>query len=456
MERPNRNFSASPLKLYLGLSVIAAPLYHLLRLYRLRRGKECAQRWHERFGRTDMVRPAGRLVWFHAASIGESHALMALIHEVLAEANDIHVLITTHSLTSAQLLAERLPPRAMHQFAPYDARGPVSRFLSHWQPDVAIWAESELWPRLLLETARHDAPMLLVNARVSRRTAVRWRRWPHVVRNLLTPFDEVLVQEETLAHLLQDVGVPTERLRVVGSLKEELAPLTVVQADLSDALACLEGRSRWLAASTHEGEETVLVDAHQRAFGREGDAPLLVIAPRHPHRGPKIARMLQAQGWRTGLRSLGQRPTSDIEIYIADTLGEMGIWYRLCPMAFVGGSLVPAGGHNPYEPIQLGCSVIHGAAVYNFRDIYQRLDRCGGALLATSAEAVAQAVLHLQDDAARGAVVRAAFETLQFSARATSATMSAVRGRLPQPTGYARRALPIRADMMQSNGSACD
>lgn len=431
MEIHKKHFWVSPLKLYLGFSAISAPLYHVIQRSRLRQGKECAQRRRERFGITDLVRPEGRLVWFHAASIGESFALFDLIRAVLAEAEDIHVLVTTNSLTSGRLLVERLHHRAVHQFAPYDTRGAVNCYLSHWRPDVAIWAESELWPRLLRETSSRDIPMLLVNARVSLRTLKRWRRWPHVVFDLLKPFHRILVQEHTLAHVLQEVGVPRERLDVVGSLKEDRSPLDASPKKLADMTERLEGRARWLAASTHEGEETALVEAHEKAFGRGGSAPLLVIAPRHPQRGPEIARELQGQGWRVGLRSNGEEPTTDTEIYIADTLGEMGIWYRLCPVAFVGGSLEPVGGHNPYEPVQLGCAVIHGTEVSNFADIYQRLKHCGGAVPANSPDAVAQALLSLQDDVTRQAVTQAARAELQTSASATSATLIAIRERLP-------------------------
>lgn len=431
MQRLKESVQISPLRLYLIFSLIAAPVYFVVQMIRLRQGKESPQRRHERFGSTDIVRPVGRLVWFNAASIGESLALLDLIRAVLAEADDIHVLITSHSVTSARLLGELLPPRAMHQFAPYDTRGAVNRFLSHWRPDVTIWAESELWPLMLLATASRGIPMLLVNARMSQKTVARWRRWPHVARDLLNPFGQILVQDGALSNTLQELGVAREKMLVVGSLKEDSAPLDAAPDQLTHLTARLEGRALWLAASTHDGEEAVLVDAHLRAFGRGGPAPLLVIAPRHPQRGPEILHKLQAQGWQVGLRSRGEDPTPQTDIYIADTLGEMGLWYRLSPVAFVGGSLVPRGGHNPYEPVKLGCAVIHGAEVSNFSDIYQRLDDCGGALLANSPETIAQALIRLQDMQIRGSVTQSAFAALQTTASATSAALNAIRARLP-------------------------
>ncbi len=433
------------MRLYLGFSVIAAPLYRAAQWVRLWQGKESADRRGERFGAATLARPSGRLVWFHAASVGESLALMDLIPALLARAEDIRILVTTASLTSARMMEERLPPRACHQFAPYDTRAAVRRFLSHWRPDVAVWAESELWPRLLHETARRDIPMLLINARVSQRTIRRWRRWPQVARDLLGPFDLVLAQDAALAAVLQAVGLPPGRVQVAGALKEDVAPPDAAPETLADLTARLAGRARWLAASTHEGEDTVLVAAHRQAFGGGDDAPLLIIAPRHPHRGPEIARKLQAEGWRVGLRSDGQMPAPDTDIYIADTLGEMGLWYRLCPVAFVGGSLVPVGGHNPYEPVQLDCAVIHGPDVSNFAEIYDRLERARGALRAGSAEAVAQALLRLQDAAIRASLTQAARAALQSTPSATSATLDAILQRLP-PKG-APRPVPLRPDV---------
>ena len=393
---------------------------------RLLQGKESTQRRQERFGITNIARPPGRLVWFNAASVGESIAILDLIRAVLDEADDIHVVVTTQSMASAQLLGELLPRRAIHQFAPYDTLPAASLFLSHWRPDVAVWVESELWPRMMHETAAHEIPMLLINARVSQETLARLRRWPVVAHGLLKHFDRILVQEESLAAALQGLGVPSENLRVAGYLKEDRSPLEASQDQLASLSVRLGERARWLAASTHEGEETALVAAHELAFGRGSDAPLMLIAPRHPKRGPEIMRKLQALGWRVGLRSNGDQPTADTEIYIADTLGEMGLWYRLSPIAFLGGSLAPIGGHNPFEPVKLDCAVIHGAETSNFINIYQRLDQCGGALFANSPDAVAQALLSLQDVQKLRACTQAARDALQTSETATSATLSVI------------------------------
>ncbi len=429
------NFWVSPLKLYLAFSLIAGPIYYIAQRIRLRQGKESLPRQRERFGVSAIPRPQGRCVLFYAASVGDSLALLDLIRALLAEADDIHVVVMTQSMTSARLLADLLPPRAVHQFAPFDTVGAVRRHLSHWRPDICVWAESELWPRLLQQTARRDIPMILINARVSDRTIARWRRWPQVARDLLKPFDRILVQEATLAHILHELAVP--RVEVIGALKEDSAPLDAPKDQLIAMRAQLGGRGRWLAASTHEGEESVLVAAHERAFGRGVGAPLMVIAPRHPERGPEIMRKLQGQGWQTALRSKKEALTPNTEIYIADTLGEMGLWYRLCQVTFVGGSIVSMGGHNPYEPVKLGCAVIHGAQVSNFADIYHRLDQCGGAIMASSTGSVAQALNALQDANALQTLTQTAHAALQTTASATSAALGALCALLP-PAGERR------------------
>ena len=418
---------ATPLlRAYLAFSAVAEPLYRQVQARRLRAGKELPQRRDERFGRTPAARPDGRLIWFHAASVGESLSLLGLLDRLLDRDPDLGILVTTGTVTSAALLADLLPPRAIHQFAPYDAAPSVRRFLAHWRPDVAVWTESELWPRLLHETSRREIPMLLLNTRISGRTAARWRRFPRLARALLSPFREIQVQEPALAALMRDLGVAKDRVAVTGSLKEELPPPLAKPEELASLTEALEGRRRWLAASTHEGEETVLVAAHERAFARKSGAPLLIVAPRHPDRGPGLASALTDQGWTVALRSRGERPGPQTAIYIADTMGEMGLWYRLCPTAFVGGSLVPLGGHNPYEPAQLGCAVIHGPEVFNFAGIYQRLDNAGGAVPAGDEKQIADALLRLQDSDAHARVTEAARGVLASGSSATAAAHAAI------------------------------
>ncbi|TCO68890.1 3-deoxy-D-manno-octulosonic acid transferase [Rhodovulum euryhalinum] len=418
------------LRAYLAFSAVADPLVRWHQKRRLAAGKEIPGRLAERQGKASCPRPSGRLVWFHAASVGESLSLIGLIQRLLAEDPGLSILVTSTTATSARMLADILPARAVHQFAPFDSRAAVRRFLDHWRPDLAVWTESELWPRLLVETDRRGIPMLLINARISDRTMARWRRWPRTAGALLSPFRAILVQEAPAADLMRAIGVADGVLTVTGSLKEELPPPEVRPDDLAALRTLLGDRRRWLAASTHEGEEEVLVDAHDRAFGRGDGAPLLIVAPRHPDRGPALAGRLDAQGWRVALRSAGGDPGADTQIYVADTLGEMGLWYRLCPVAFVGGSLARVGGHNPYEPAQLDCVVIHGPHVFNFAGIYARLARVEGAVAAGSADEIAVALHRLSDADTRAALTRAARGVLESGSSATGAALAAIRAEL--------------------------
>lgn len=415
------------LRAYLAFSVVATPFYRILQARRLKAGKEDPHRLEERFGTASHPRPGGRLIWFHAASVGESLSLLELIRRVLAEDADAKVLLTTTTVTSARLMDSLLPSGAIHQFAPYDTRAAVRGFLGHWRPDVAIWTESELWPRLLAETEARSIPMLLINARVSEKTTARWRRNPDTARALLSPFRAILVQEAPSAAIMRELGVPQGILTVTGSLKEELPPPDAEPEALAALQAALAERPCWLAASTHEGEELTLVAAHRRAFNQAPDAPLLIIAPRHPERGVAMANTLAADGWATALRSAGELPGPDTDIYIADTLGEMGLWYRLCPIAFIGGSLARIGGHNPYEPVQLNCAVIHGPHVFNFAGIYARLAQAGGAQLATTESDIVQALYLLQDEQAKAKQTKAAHGLLASGASATGAALAAIK-----------------------------
>ncbi|GAA0309556.1 3-deoxy-D-manno-octulosonic acid transferase [Rhodovulum strictum] len=422
--------STAVLRAYLAASAIADPVYLWLRNRRLASGKELPDRVGERQGRATLPRPPGRVVWFHAASVGETLSLMDLVRRLLEEDRALTVLITSTTVSSARMLADLLPERAVHQFSPFDTRAAVRRFLDHWRPDLAVWVESELWPRLLAETDRRAIPMLLVNARVSDRTAARWRRWPRTARALLSPFRAILVQEDATASVMRAIGVPAGRLAVTGSIKESLPPLAADPDALSTMRAALGGRACWLAASTHAGEEDILAEAHERAFGRGAGRALLIVAPRHPERGPAIAEGLAARGWAVALRSAGALPGAGTEIYVADSMGEMGLWYRLCPVAFVGGSLVPVGGHNPYEPINLDCAVLHGPHVFNFPGIHARLAEAGGAIAAATADEIAARLVELGDAQARARITAAARRVLDARPPAAEAVLAAIRGQL--------------------------
>ncbi len=381
--------SSPALAAYLLASRLADPIASPILRRRLARGKEDQARLGERLGRAGLRRPPGRLIWLHAASVGEATSALPLIAALRAR-DAAAVLLTTGTVTSARRMAEVLPAGALHQFVPVDTIGAVRRFLGHWRPDLAVWIESELWPRLVYETARRGVPMALVNARLSAASLRRWRRLPAMARRLLASFRSILAQDEETVAGLTSLGVCA---RFAGNLKALVEPPGCDAGELAAARAAVEGRPVWFAASTHPGEEAHVIRA-QRDLAGDG-APLLIIAPRHPQRGDEVAQLLASSGLRAARRSRGEAPDAATQVWLADTLGEMGLWYRLAPVAFVGGSLVPVGGHTPFEPVQLGAAVLHGPHVANFAPSYAALDAGCGAIPVADASALAAAVARL-------------------------------------------------------------
>ena len=370
------------LSLYLGLSRLAGPLAPFVLRRRLKRGKEDPARMGERLGRAALPRPPGQVIWLHGASVGEAMALLPLIGALRAQSG-AEILLTTGTVTSARRVAPLLPEGARHQFVPVDTAQAVGRFLDHWRPDLAIWAESELWPRLVTETARRGIAMAMVNARLSARSHARWLRAPGMARTLFGNFAAILAQDDQTVTRLADFAVAAEN---AGNLK---ALVSVPDAD-AETLALFRRsvgeRPVWLAASTHPGEETQLLET-QKVLARQMDA-LLILAPRHPDRADAVAAEIRAAGLTYARRSEGRRPEASVQVYLADSLGEMGLWYRLAPVSFVGGSLVAKGGHTPFEPIACGSAVLHGPHVENFAPAYEALAEAGAVIGLPSAEAL--------------------------------------------------------------------
>lgn len=403
---------------------------------RLADGKEDPDRLDERRGIATIPRPPGQLIWFHAASVGESLSLLDLIETLIDEIPDLNVLLTTGTLSSAAILDDRLPDQTIHQFVPLDMHAFVQSFLNHWQPDVAIWTESELWPNLICATHARHVPMLSLNTRMSVNSYKTWRWVPGAARALLNRFDMFLAQDEiTMAHL-HKLGVPRDRVRVTGSLKESGAPPPHDEEERVRITQALETRPVWLAASTHAGEDKIVADAH-RIARRAAPRLLLIIAPRHPERAPDIAQMLRDDGWRVALRSAGAEPDATQDIYIADTLGEMGLWYRIAPLSFVGGSLVEIGGHNPYEPAALGSAVIHGPHTANAKDIYERLDEAGGAVKVRDTQELGEVLTRLLEPHRSAAMAHAAWEIGSQGAQAIEAAFTEITQALDR-AGQAR------------------
>jgi len=382
-------------------ATLAAPALRLMLRLRLRRGKELAGRLPERRGIDPSPRPPGRLIWLHAASVGETTSILPLLPELAGRAPDLTLLVTTGTVTSAELLGRRLPElglqrRVLHRFVPLDVPAWVRRFLDHWRPDAAGFVESELWPNLLAACRARRVPVMLINARLSDRSLAQWRRVPGLARHVLAGFVRIQARSETDAARLRQLGCQV--VSTPGDLKLAAPPLPADEAELQRLRHLLAGRPVWLAASTHPGEEALVFRAH-RALAADHPGLLTILAPRHPERGAAIAA--EAGDIRVARRSLGEKPPPE-GAWIADTLGELGLLYRLGPIAFVGRSLLrPGGGQNPLEPARLGCAVAVGPLVGNFADHVAMLRAAGALTIVQDAEELARWVDALLRDPVR-------------------------------------------------------
>ncbi len=410
------------LRVYRLACLAAAPLVPRLLAWRLERGKESPSRLAERSGEASRPRPAGPLIWVHGASVGEMLAVVPLIERIRAQ--NFAVLVTSGTVTSATLADQRLPAGALHQFVPLDAPRFVDRFLDHWRPGLALFVESDLWPNLVLASARRDIPMILVNGRLSERSFRRWRLFAGAIAALLARFDLCLTQSGADAARYAELGAP--RVSSVGNLKLDV-PAPPVDGPIFDELKSLiAARVVIAAASTHAGEETAVIAAHQR-LRTEYPSLLTLIAPRHPERGPAIAALAKVAGLAVALRSRGEPPTPGIDVYVVDTLGELGLVYRLAPVVFMGGSLASHGGQNPVEAVKSGAAVLHGPHVWNFAEIYAALDSMRGAKLVADEEALAARLLAwLANPAGRRAVADAATATVEKLGGALERTLAAL------------------------------
>ena len=408
----------------------ATPIAGPLLSFRLRRGKEDPRRLDERRGASRRERPKGPLIWLHGASVGESLSLLPLI-ERLTQAG-LAALVTTGTVTSAQLMELRLPAGAFHQYAPLDAPSFTRRFFAHWRPDLGLIAESELWPNMIVDAANAGVPMTMVNARMSERSFERWRKAPNFIRALLGRIDLSLAQSRGDAERL--VGLGAREVQVMGNLKYDAPAPPADRQELAALSGLTSGRPIWVAASTHDGEERIAAIAHRRVAKRFPGV-LTLIAPRHPFRGAAIEAELRAAGFSTALRSRGEKPGSEVEIYICDTMGELGLFYRLAGVVFVGKSLAGRGGQNPIEPAKLASAILHGPSVANFLDVYAGLDAAGGAAQTCDAEDLASQLIGLFGDPGRlRAMARAAAETVERQSGAADRAMLALAPRLAAVT----------------------
>lgn len=388
-------------RLYRLLWWLATPIVPLWLGYRVYRGKEDPVRVTERHGRTGLPRPAGNLFWAHAASVGEMNAILPLIVRLLAEHPQWHALITTGTRSSAALLASKIPPRALHQYVPLDHPAYVKRFLAYWKPQAVLWSESELWPNLLQDTRHFNAaqggvPMWLINGRMSTRSFKGWQRAKGRIQSLLGVFEAIYAGSGRDAQHFAALARKTP-VRFVGNLKYDAPELPVDALELARLQENIGGRPVILASSTHPGEEVMLAETHARLQAKWPDL-LTIIVPRHSVRGEGVTEQLRRQGFGVAQRSTYDAITSQVQIYVADTMGELGLFYRLANIVFIGGSLVPHGGQNPLEPIKLGVPTISGLYMQNFADMVSLLEASGGFKRVLSGEALGAELDHLLSD----------------------------------------------------------
>lgn len=379
-----------------AIPLVAQPLLKR----RLARGKELPDRWREKLGEPTAPRPEGPLIWLHAVGLGETLALRGLI-AAMAARSEARFLVTSTTRASAEVFAANLPPRTQHQFLPLDAPGYLARFLDHWRPALSVWAEQDLWPGAVAATDARGIPLALVNARMNAEAYARRRRWGRLYGDLFARFRVICAQDAaTAGHLL---ALGAKDVRVTGSLKAAAPPLSFDPQALAEVREALAGRRPVLLASSHPEDEAALFTDL-----RAHPLPLVLIAPRDPHRGAEVAARAAEHGLTATRRSAGQGPTGNV--WIVDTFGEMGLWYRLCPATLIGGTFGPTEGHNPWEPASLGSAILHGPRIANFAADFNALHQAGAAL-PVQPESLAAALS--ADHAEMAARAKALFEAAQ-------------------------------------------
>ncbi|MCC6948015.1 MAG: 3-deoxy-D-manno-octulosonic acid transferase [Bradyrhizobiaceae bacterium] len=416
------------LHLYRALTRWGTPLAGPFLRWRLKHEKEDPNRIEERRGVPSHARPPGPLIWVHAASVGEILSILSLIERI--QTRGIAVLLTSGTVTAAQIAEQRLPPGVIHQFVPMDVPSFVENFFEHWQPNLALIAESEFWPNLITEGRRRGIPFVIVNARLSDRSFGRWRLARGTAAAILERIDLCLAQDPNIGERFEQLGA--QRVSVTGNLKFDVPPPPAEPMALATLERAMRERPVVLAASTHPGEEAMVIDAHLR-LRRVVPGLLTIIAPRHPERGPQIVDLAEEMGAVPVMRSRGQVPDRGTEIYVADTIGELGLFYRLAPIVFMGGSLVKHGGQNPIEPAKLDSAILHGPHVGNFASIYSQLNRTRGAATVTDAESLAKSIaLLLEDPVLVRSMAASAKSTVERLSGALDRTVAAIEPYLVQ------------------------
>jgi 3-deoxy-D-manno-octulosonic-acid transferase len=415
----SRRLARFALSLYRWGGIALYPAMGPYLALRAAKGKEDRSRRRERYGFGSIERPAGPLVWFHAASVGETNAVVPLIKEV--RRRGIAVVLTTGTVTSTKVARARLGTDVIHQYVPLDLKRAVSRFLEYWHPDLAITVESEIWPTTILELSKRHIPQVLVNGRISDRSFQRWKRRLSIADAIFENFALVIAQSDADAERFRTLGALP--VTVSGNLKVDTDAPPADSVLLKGYLDQIRERRTWAATSTFEGEEAAAGNVH-RVLKERVPGLLTIIVPRHPERGDAIDDMLTARGLKVARRTRNDALTPETDIFLGDTIGEMGLYLRMTEIAFVGRSLLAEGGQNPLEPAMLGCAILSGANVQNFREVYQQLARNGSAKMVRDVEMLAKGVHYLlMNDDMRKQMIEAGQETVQEMRGALRATI---------------------------------
>ncbi|WP_299370275.1 3-deoxy-D-manno-octulosonic acid transferase [uncultured Tateyamaria sp.] len=390
--------------LYRALAALALPFAARQVVNKLRRAGVSIDRAHERLGHATARRSYGPLVWCHGASVGEAKSVLPVMARMARDYPDIQLLLTSGTATSAEAVGPRLPTGAVHQFGPLDGRGPLDRFLKHWRPDACVLVESELWPNLLDQCARREIPVALLNARLSDKSAQGWKRFPGTAAYVLRGIRMAHCQDQRSRDHLRDMGVGAATRGV--NLKSIIGPVSVPRTELEAARSGLSNRPIWVAASTHPGEEEVVLAAHKAVLAQHPGL-CLVLVPRHPDRAPGILSLIKAAGLSVSRRSTGNSLADGSQVYLADTMGETDLWYALSPVVFLGGSLSDVGGHTPFEPAAAHCAILHGPHYANFAESYAAFQAADASVQIEDAAAMSQTLDMLLTHPSRAAQLAA-------------------------------------------------
>ena len=380
------------LNAYLFLTNNISGLARVIALYRTKQGIEDPNRVQERLGIPSASRKRGTLIWFHSASVGETLLVLSLIEKTSKIFPNQNILLTTQTVSSGKMVTSKLTENVVHQYLPYDLLPGVRRFLYHWQPSVGILVESEFWPVLISEADHQNIPLLVINGKMTGKSFNRWKRFPKFTQVLFDKINLFLVQSPKIKSRFSELGVNPDKQVVTGQLKQESKPLSHDPEVFSNLNEYFQNKQVWVAASTHEGEEEIIAETHIKLSSNTGNNFHLILVPRYPERGREIAELLNTYGLNSVLRSKGELPGELDTVYIADTMGELGLWYRLAKVSFIGGSLVHKGGHNPYEPALLECPIIHGKYYENFSAEYEQLKEQGGSQMVNNSKELAEAI----------------------------------------------------------------